>query len=122
MRLFTASHTPAGFALNAPLSTLRPRCTSAPHLGMGYSLPRGPMHLTADEASTCHGAFHTTTTNGLDAAANDGNYFSAALDNKVRILRRDAGDRSRMVLSGRMADVCAALERMSRAESISCVH
>ena len=54
--------------------------------------------------------------------ANDDTYFSTSpQDNKVRVLRRDVGDRARMVLSGRMADVCAALERMSRAEAISAV-
>jgi hypothetical protein len=46
------------------------------------------------------------------AAANDSCYFAVALDEKVRILRSDASDHARMVLSGRMADVCAALERM----------
>lgn len=56
------------------------------------------------------------------AAANDSMYFSIQMDEKVRILRRsDETDRARMVLSGRMADVCAALERLSRAEAISAV-
>jgi hypothetical protein len=45
--------------------------------------------------------------------------ISAWPDDKVRVLRRDVGDRARMVLSGRMADVCAALEHMSRAETVS---
>ncbi|WP_370678511.1 hypothetical protein [Comamonas sp. GB3 AK4-5] len=46
-------------------------------------------------------------------AANDSSYDAVTLDDKVRILRSDANDHARMVLSGRMADVCAALEKMS---------
>ncbi|MBP7352892.1 MAG: hypothetical protein KA964_07675 [Comamonas sp.] len=56
---------------------------------------------------------------GSTASANDNRYFSVAMDDKVRVLRRDVGDRARIVLSGRMADVCAALEHMSRAETVS---
>lgn len=94
MRLFTTPHTLAGFAhtapvLNAPLSRRGALCEPMPHIA------------------------------SVGAAANDGRYFNAPVDEKVRILRRDVGDRARVVLSGRMADVCAALERMSRAEAIS---
>lgn len=92
MRLFTTSHTPAGFTLTAPLNA---------------AALRTPCQAPATAALP-------------PASANDSHYFSIAMDDKVRILRRDVGDRARMVLSGRMADVCAALERMSRAEAISC--
>lgn len=101
MRLFTTSCTPAGFTLTAPLSM--------PARSTGQ---RG-RHAAS---SAARAATHAAST----ASANDSHYFSVAMDDKVRILRRDVGDRARMVLSGRMADVCAALERMSRAEAISC--
>lgn len=105
MRLFTTSCTPAGFTLTAPLSM--------PARRPGQ---RG-RHTTAFAAPTAASATHAPSS---AASANDSHYFSVAMDDKVRILRRDVGDRARMVLSGRMADVCAALERMSRAEAISC--
>lgn len=102
MRLFTTSCTPAGFTLTAPLS-----------------MPARRTGLRGRHAagSAARAAAHAACT---PSSANDSHYFSVAMDDKVRILRRDVGDRARMVLSGRMADVCAALERMSRAEAISC--
>ena len=94
MRLFTTSRTPVGFSLTAPVSSPALRAAMR------------PQSLRPVARNMC--------------SANDSSYFSIAMDDKVRVLRRDAGDRTRMVLSGRMADVCAALERMSRAEAISC--
>lgn len=98
MRLFTTSSTPAGFTLTAPLSMPVQRRT-------GLRAHHAPASAATNAAST--------------ASANDSRYFSVAMDDKVRVLRRDVGDRARMVLSGRMADVCAALEHMSRAETVS---
>lgn len=98
MRLFTTSSTPAGFTLTAPLSMPVQRRP-------GLRVHRAAASAGTNAAST--------------ASANDSRYFSVAMDDKVRVLRRDAGDRARMVLSGRMADVCAALEHMSRAETVS---
>lgn len=119
MRLFTASsRTPAGFTLTAPVSMparsrrLRNRRAAA-----------STASTTAAQRTAPLSAFAAPSLPGVDGStgsANDGHYFSVAMDDKVRILRRDVGDRARMVLSGRMADVCAALERMSRAEAISC--
>lgn len=118
MRLFTTSSTPAGFTLTAPLSMpahrrsgLRAHRAAAP-AASGVSLP---LHAPTS-------AFTTPSLLGVSgsaASANDSRYFSVAMDDKVRVLRRDVGDRARMVLSGRMADVCAALEHMSRAETVS---
>lgn len=105
MRLFTTSCTPAGFTLTAPLS-MPARSTGQRSRYTASSATRAAAHAASTPASA--------------ASANDSHYFSVAMDDKVRILRRDVGDRARMVLSGRMADVCAALERMSRAEAISC--
>ena len=99
MRLFTTSRTPAGFTLTAPLNVAALRVPG-----------RAPVAAPLLQRTSALAA----------ASANDSHYFSIAMDDKVRILRRDVGDRARMVLSGRMADVCAALERMSRAEAISC--
>lgn len=99
MRLFTTSRTPAGFTLTAPLNAAALRAPG-----------RVPVAAPLLQRTSALAA----------ASANDSHYFSIAMDDKVRILRRDVGDRARMVLSGRMADVCAALERMSRAEAISC--
>lgn len=96
MRLITPSFTSAGMTLTAPL----------------HPAPR--RHAIGSTTSIWQP--HASTL----AAANDQRYFSVPKDDKVRILRRDVGDRARMVLSGRMADVCAALDRMSRAEAISC--
>lgn len=96
MRLITPPFTSAGMTLTAPLHQASPRRL------VGATTPIWQPNVSAP------------------AAANDLRYFSAPQDDKVRILRRDVGDRARMVLSGRMADVCAALERMSRAEAISC--
>lgn len=104
MRLFTTSCTPAGFTLAAPLSMPARRQQRGRHAA----------------GSAARGAAHAASTPSSAASANDSHYFSVAMDDKVRILRRDVGDRARMVLSGRMADVCAALERMSRAEAFSC--
>jgi len=98
MRLFTTSSTPAGFTLTAPLSMPVQRRTGL-----------RAHHAPASAASAVASA----------SSANDCRYFSVAMDDKVRVLRRDVGDRARMVLSGRMADVCAALEHMSRAETVS---
>ncbi|MDH1700184.1 hypothetical protein [Comamonas terrigena] len=100
MRLFTTSSTPAGFTLTAPLSMPAQRRTGL-----------RAHHATASASAT--------STVASAASANDSRYFSVAMDDKVRVLRRDVGDRARMVLSGRMADVCAALEHMSRAETVS---
>lgn len=101
MRLFTHPHAPTGFALTAPLFSTR-------------SIRSGTHTNTPNSNAVIFPAQR-------NSAANDIAYFRFILDNKVRILRHDSADRSRMVLSGRMADVCAALERMSRAEAISCV-
>ena len=98
MRLFTTPSTPVGFTLTAPLS---------------MPIQRHP-GLRAHRAAASAGTNAAST-----ASANDSRYFSVAMDDKVRVLRRDVGDRARMVLSGRMADVCAALEHMSRAETVS---
>ena len=105
MRLFTTSCTPAGFTLTAPLSMPARRHGQRGRHAAG---------------SAARAATHAASTPASAASANDSHYFSVAIDDKVRILRRDVGDRARMVLSGRMADVCAALERMSRAEAFSC--
>lgn len=98
MSLSTQQNTASHFAFNAPLF--------APAMCARHTVPCMP----ALDIVMGHGA------------ANDSIYFSVKVDEKVRILSRDATDRTRMVLSGRMADVCAALERMSRAENITCVH
>ena len=99
MRLFTTSSTPVGFILTAPLSM--------------------PVQRRPGLRAHCAAAASAVSAAASAASANDSRYFSVAMDDKVRVLRRDVGDRARMVLSGRMADVCAALEHMSRAETVS---
>jgi len=100
-----------------------PPMPTTPHSGSSFTV-RMPAGLSAPLYSAAAG--HSRVPAGpkpyAPAAANDGTYFSIAMDDKVRILRRaDETDRARLVLSGRMADVCAALERLSRAEAISAV-
>lgn len=92
--------------------------TLYPLAGFTFAAPvlNAPLSRDADARSPVAPASGLPSPLG---AANDGRYFSTPMDDKVRILRRDVGDRARLVLSGRMADVCAALERMSRAEAIS---
>lgn len=114
MRLFTTSRTLAGLTSTAMLSTAsslrqprsrrmtaRRKAGSTSPAGTQSHTGRMP-HMTGNMASLSG-----------TAAANDSCYFAVALDDKVRILRSDASDHARMVLSGRMADVCAALEKMS---------
>lgn len=134
MRLFTATHIPAGFALTAPLSTHRRAGRAAVRTGSSFAtsrptagtpvVPAGAASMAPIASSALPLAATATAASDstITSAANDPRYFTAAQDAKVRILRRDVGDRARMVLSGRMADVCAALERMSRAEALSCAH
>lgn len=55
----------------------------------------------------------------IAAAANDSSYGIRMTDSVRMLRRRGESDRARMVLSGRMADVCAALEHLSRAEAMS---
>jgi hypothetical protein len=122
MRLFTTTSTPAGFTLTAPLSmpahrrsVLGGRRAAASAASTAASGARAQRN-TPDPAFT---TLRLLGVSGSTASANDNRYFSVAMDDKVRVLRRDVGDRARIVLSGRMADVCAALEHMSRAETMS---
>ncbi|MDR3002722.1 MAG: hypothetical protein LBV14_00660 [Acidovorax sp.] len=113
MRLFTTSRTLAGLTSTAMLSTAsslrQPRSRRIPARRKSSSTsPAGtPSHTGRMPHMIGNMAGISGTT-----AANDSCYFAVALDDKVRILRSDASDHARMVLSGRMADVCAALERM----------
>ncbi|MDR2327723.1 MAG: hypothetical protein LBE51_20255 [Acidovorax sp.] len=115
MRLFTTSRTLAGLTSTAMLSTAsslrQPRSRRITARRKSGSTPPASVQPHAGRTShTSHMAGHMGSTSAT--AANDSCYFAVALDDKVRILRSDASDHARMVLSGRMADVCAALERM----------
>ena len=115
MRLFTTTRPLAGMAPTAMLSTAsslrqpRARRTAVQRKTRRTTSAMATPHMSAHAGSAF--ALHRTGCPS-SAAANDSLYFAVALDDKVRILRRDASDQARMVLSGRMADVCAALERM----------
>lgn len=113
MRMFTTSRTLAGKAPRAMLSTdsslrqQRARRMPVRRSASRATTPQAPMQRPG-HAPTMASLF----AGACAAAANDSHYFAVAMDDKVRILRRDASDRACMVLSGRMADVCAALEKM----------
>jgi hypothetical protein len=113
MRLFTTSRTLAGLTSTAMLSTAsslrQPRSRRA--MARRKAGSTSPLITQSHTSRTPHMTGNLASIS-CTTAANDSCYGAVALEDKVRILRSDASDHARMVLSGRMADVCAALERM----------